>query len=310
MDFKLITLGTASALPNPKRYSSAHVIMIRGHLFLIDCGEGCQVQLIRQGISPIKLEGILISHLHGDHLFGIFGLLSTMALLGRTAPLKIIAPAKFIEILDFFNTHFADGVKFDIDFLPQTNKEPQTALEHRNFLIKTIPLRHKIDTYGFLFQEKEPARNIHKWKINQDNIKLSEIAQLKNGEDVVRENGEVLEVEEYTYFPYSPRSFAYCSDTTVFDKLPLWVAGVDLLYHEATFGDDKEAKAIEFFHSTARQAAQVAKKANVKKLVIGHYSSRYPNLNILLEQAKEEFPNTFLAEDGLIFDIPITNRKK
>ncbi|MBP5210567.1 MAG: ribonuclease Z [Bacteroidales bacterium] len=310
MEFKLTSLGTASALPNPKRYSSAHVISIRGHLFLIDCGEGCQIQMCRKGISITKIEGILISHIHGDHMFGIFGLLSTMALLGRTAPLAIAAPESFRVVMDFFNEHFAEGVKFDINFIPLTNKEPATIISHRSFIIQAFPLVHKIETYGYLFREKEPARNIRKWKIEADSLSLKEIAQLKNGENVTRENGEVLEVEDYTYIPFSPRSFAYCSDTMPFPELIPWIKGVSLLYHEATFGDDKEAKASEYFHSTARQAGRVAKEAGVGKLVIGHYSTRYPDLNVLLSQAKEEFPETYLSDDGLSFEIPIKRKTK
>ncbi|MBQ7222927.1 MAG: ribonuclease Z [Bacteroidales bacterium] len=310
MEFKLTTLGTASALPNPKRYSSAHVINIRGHLFLIDCGEGCQVQMCRHGISPVKIEGILISHIHGDHMFGIFGLISTMTLLGRTAPLTIVAPESFRPILNFYNEHFAEGMKFVISYLPLSNKEPATVLSYRSFYIESFPLVHKIETYGYIFREKVPASNIRKKKIEKHNLSLAEIAQLKKGCDVLREDGELLEAKNFTYTPYEPRSFAYCSDTMPFPELTEWIKGVDLLYHEATFGDDKEAKAIEFFHSTARQAAVDARKAKVGKLVLGHYSTRYPDLHVLLSQAREEFSETFLSDDGLTFDIPLKKHSK
>jgi len=305
MDFSLTTLGTASAVPTKDNFSSAHVLNVRGRLFLIDCCEGCQMLLRRNGISHAKIDNIFITHIHGDHVFGLMPLLSTMALQGRVAPLYIFAPPAFSHILKFFKMYFGDGVQFDIIFTPLSSTEPQTIIESRNFIVQTFPLNHKIETYGFLFKETEPLLNVHKWKVEADNLSLHEIALLKQGQNVFREDGSLLDVNDFTYKPYTPRSAAFCSDTAVFEELPTLIAGVDLLYHEATFGSDMQDKAAKYFHSTSVDAAIVAKKAGAKKLVIGHFSSRCEDTNILLAQARAIFPETYLSKEGMVFDIPL-----
>ncbi|MBO6067755.1 MAG: ribonuclease Z [Bacteroidales bacterium] len=305
MEFSLTTLGTASAVPVNNRFSSAQVMNVRGRLFLIDCAEGTQILLARHGISHAKIENILISHLHGDHVFGIMPLLSTMALKGRTAPLYIYAPEAFCHTLKFFRTYFADGVKFDINFIPLKATAPQEIIATRSCKVYAFPLNHKVETYGFLFREEEPALNVHKEYIEQDALTLQEIGTLKAGNDVVREDGSVLEAAKYAYKPYAPRSAAYCSDTAPFPEMAEWVRGVDLLYHEATFGNDMQDLSSEYFHSTAEDAARTAVAAGARKLVIGHFSSRYPDINVLLEEARQVFPETYLAEEGMIFDVPV-----
>lgn len=303
MEFSLTTLGSASAHPIVNRYPSAHVVNIHGRLFLIDAGEGVQVQLCRYGFSFAKIDNIFISHLHGDHVFGIFGLLSTMALTGRTAPLHIYAPEGFATILSFFMTQFGEGVKFEITHHPLKMKAPEPIFSTRSAEVYAFPLNHRISTFGFLFKEADPKRNIHKWKIEADNLTLREIALLKEGEDVERESGEILKNEEYTYIPYSARTMAFCSDTAPFPQLTQWLKGVDLLYHEATFGNDLKEMAKVTFHSTARDAALVAKEINAKKLVIGHYSSRYKDINLLLKEAQEVFLGTVLGKEGDKYEI-------
>ena len=305
MEFSLTTLGTASAVPANNRFSSAHVLNVRGRLFLIDCAEGCQILLARHGISHAKIENILISHLHGDHVFGIMPLLSTMALKGRTAPLYIYAPAAFCHTLKFFKDYFADGVKFDINFVPLKADKPTQIISTRNSKVYAFPLNHKIETYGFLFREDEPKLNVRKELVEKDALTLQEIASLKAGNDVVREDGRVLKAEEYAYKPYEPRSAAYCSDTAPFPEMVDWVRGVDILYHEATFGNDMRDLSSQYFHSTAEDAAKVAAAAGVGKLVIGHFSSRYPDINVLLDEARAVFPETWLASEGMIFDVPV-----
>ncbi|MDD2595600.1 MAG: ribonuclease Z [Bacteroidales bacterium] len=305
MEFTLTTLGTASAHPNVYRYPSAHVFNIHGRLFLVDCGEGAQVQLCRCGISFSKIDNIFISHLHGDHVFGIFGLLSTMSLLGRTAELFIYAPKDFASILAFFLSHFGEGVKFEIHHEVLDYKEPTKIFESKSVEISTFPLNHRIDTYGFLFKEKEPQPNIIKWKIEPNQLTLREMAQFKQGGDVTRDNGEILKCEDYTYIPYIGRSAAYCFDTAPFAKLPQWIKGVDLLFMEATFAENMAEMAKATNHSTAKQTAGIAVEAGAGKLVIGHYSSRYKDLNVLLDEAKEIFPNTFLANEGMVFEVPL-----
>ena len=278
---------------------------VRGRLFLIDCAEGCQILLARHGISHAKIENILISHLHGDHVFGIMPLLSTMALKGRTAPLYIYAPEAFRHTLKFFMTYFGDGVKYDINFTPLKADKPELIISSRNSKVFAFPLNHKVETYGFLFKEDEPQLNVRKECVGQDSLTLREIAALKSGHDVEREDGSLLTVEQYAYKPYEPRSAAFCSDTAPFPQLKEWVAGVDILYHEATFGNDMKDLSAEYFHSTAADAASVAAAAGAHKLVIGHFSSRYPDVNILLDEAREVFPETYLAQEGMIFDIPV-----
>lgn len=305
MDFSLTTMGTASARPVANKYPSAHVLKIHGRLFLIDCGEGTQLQLSRYGFSHVKIDRIFISHLHGDHLFGVFGLVSTMALMGRTSPLYIYAPVGFEKVLAFFMEHFGEGVIFDIIHVPLTSINPQVIYESRSVEVSAFGLNHRIDAFGFLFREKEPARNIHKWKIETENLTLTEIGALKRGEDVVRADGELLKVEDYTYIPYKGRSFAYCSDTAPFPALTSYIRGVDLLYHEATFAEDLGEMAHKTFHSTGAQAASVALEAGVGRLVIGHFSSRYRNLDIILQEAQAIFPATELAREGMKFDIPL-----
>ena len=237
-------------------HQSAHVFNMHGRLFLVDCGEGTQVQLKRYGISTARLDNILISHLHGDHLFGIFGLLSTMALDGRTAPLFIYAPRDFGSVLRFFLAHFGDGIKYEIQHIPLTTKEPERIIELRNCEVWAFPLQHRIDCFGF------------------------RIVWLKNG-----------------------LSAAYCSDTMVFPEEAEWLRGTDLIYHEATFADEHADLAHKMYHSTAREAATVAALSGAKRLVIGHFSSRYRDLGVLLEQAREVFPETYLAEEGKLFEV-------
>lgn len=264
MNFTLTTLGTASARPTVDKYQSAHVFNLHGRLFLVDCGEGTQVQLKRYGISKAKISNILISHLHGDHIFGIFGMLSTMALDGRTAPLYIYAPRDFGSILNFFLGHFGEGVKYEIHHIPLTMKTMEKIADFRHCSVSAFPLNHRIDCYGF--------------RIDWSSVR--------------KDTGETV-----------TRSAAYCSDTAPFPEEAEWVKGCNLIYHEATFADEHEDLAERMYHSTARQAAVVAAKAGAGKLVLGHFSSRYNDLGVILAQAQEVFPATSLAEEGKIFEI-------
>ena len=304
MEFSLTTLGTASASANPYRHTSCHVVTVHNHRFLVDCGEGCQMSLQQCKIAFSWIDNILLSHLHGDHIFGIFGLLSTMAMQGRTAPLYIYAPQGFRPILDFFYQHFADGVKFDINFIPLEMKAKEKIIDMRQLEVFAFPLRHRVPTYGFLFAEKAPARNIRKELIERDSLTLTEIGALKRGEDV-RRGRKKLKVEDYTYIPYAPRSLAYCCDTAPFEKLPGWIAGADLVYHDSTYADDYEDHAAKYFHSTSRMAAQTAAAAGAGQLILGHFSSRYKDLAPMLAQAREVFPNTLLAEEQHKYEIPL-----
>jgi len=305
MNFTLKVLGTASALPTTERYPSAQVLDVRGRLFMIDCGEGAQIQLRKAGVSFLKIEHICLSHIHGDHLFGLFGLLSTMGMLGRSSDLDIYAPASFRPVLDFFLSSFGEGIKFGINFVPLEMKEPEVVYENRTVELLAFPLNHRVDTYGFMIREKLPPYNVYKEAISRYGLSLTEIGTLKRGEDVLRPDGSVVRSDEAAYVPYVPRSYAYCSDTAPFPELSRWIAGVDLLYHEATFPAEMSEMAEKTFHSTTLQAAQTALDAGAKRLLVGHYSSRFPSVDFYLDELKTVFPNAELAHDLDEFEIPL-----
>ena len=304
MNFTLNVLGTASALPTTERHPSAQVLDVRGRLFMIDCGEGTQMQMRKLKLSFQKIEHICLSHIHGDHIFGLFGFLSTLGLLGRTAPLYIYAPKNFAPILDFFKTHFGQGLLFEINYISLEMKEPELVYENRTTEMLAFPLNHRLETYGFLIREKMPQHNVKKDAIARYGLTLAEIGTLKRGEDVVRED-MVISNEEAAYIPYEPRSYAYCSDTAPFPELAHWVRGATLLYHEATFPDAMSEMAAKTFHSTTLQAARTALDAGVKRLLVGHYSSRYPDVSFFLDELRSIFPATDLAHDLDVIEIDI-----
>ena len=303
MNFTLNVLGTASALPTTERYPSAQVLDVRGRLFMIDCGEGSQISLRKAGISFLKIEHICLSHIHGDHIFGIFGLLSTMGLLGRKSPLNIYAPESFRPVLDFFISNFGEGLLFEMNHVVLNMSGPEVVYENRTVELLAFPLNHRVDTFGFMIREKEPGLNVHKEVIARYGLSLSEIGALKRGEDVVREDSVILN-QEATYRPYEPRSYAYCSDTAPFPELAQWINGVSLLYHESTFPAAMEDIAARTFHSTTLQAAQCALDAGAGRLIVGHYSSRFPDVGFYLDELRSVFPETYLAHDGDVVEIP------
>ena len=303
MNFTLNVLGTASALPTTERYPSAQVLDVRGRLFMLDCGEGAQVQLRKAGISFLKIEHICISHVHGDHLFGLFGLLSTMGLLGRSTVLNIYAPSSFKNILDFFIEHFGIGIQYEINLVQLTMDSPLVVYENRTTELLAFPLRHSVETYGFMIREKTPPFNVKKDAIAEYNLTRAEIGALKRGEDVVRKD-IVIPHSKAAYLPYNPRSYAYCSDTAPFPELAQWVRGVSLLYHEATFPADLNENAQKTFHSTTVNAARCAAEAGARRLIVGHYSSRFPSVDFYLDEIRQIFPDADLAHDGDVVEIP------
>ncbi len=318
MNFTLKVLGTASALPTTDRYPSAQVLDVHGRLFMIDCGEGAQMQIRRAGLSFLKIEHICLSHMHGDHVFGLFGLLSTMSMLGRTSALRIYAPKGFEPVLKSFMDNFGEGLRFEIEHVLLSMKQPELVYENKSAELHAFPLNHRIDTYGFIIREKRPQLNVHKWAIERYGLTIAEIGALKRGEDIIRPAGQLtrpcIENEykpssgtdepllipnsEAAYLPYEPRSYAYCSDTAPFPELSEWVKGVTLLYHEATFPVEMKEMAERTFHSTTAQAARTALDAGVGRLLVGHYSSRYPSVTFFLDEIREIFPAADLAHDG------------
>ena len=310
MNFTLNVLGTASALPTAERYPSAQVLDVRGRLFMIDCGEGAQIQLRKAGISFLKIEHICLSHIHGDHIFGIFGLLSTMAMLGRTAPLNIYAPAGFCPVLDFLKSNFGEGFLYEVNHVVLDMNQPQLVYENRRTELLAFPLNHRVDTYGFLIREKMPQHNVRKEAIAKYGLSIAEIGALKRGEDVIRNDGSgssVILNSEAAYIPYAPRSYAYCSDTAPFPELAEWLKGVTLMYHEATFPAEMEEMAARTFHSTTLQAARTALDAGAGRLLVGHYSSRYPSVDFFLDELRSIFPETDLAHDLDVIELPIVS---
>ena len=305
MDFRLSILGTASALPVMNRYPSAHVLSVRGRSFLIDCGEGCQMRMSRMKLSALKIEAVFISHIHGDHIFGFFGLVTTMGMLGRTAPLHVYAPRSFAPILKFTLSYFGEGMKFPIEMHVVKVSSPEPVFDAKSFEVYAFPLRHRIETYGYLFKEKEPLLNVRKELIEPHALTLTEIGALKQGRAVTRENGDILDPETFAYRPFVPRSYAYCSDTAPFPELSEWVKGVTLLFHEATYTSGLKELAEATNHSTASDAALCAAEAGAGRLLLGHYSSRYKDLEPFLEEAQKVFPDTLLAKDGDIIEIPL-----
>ena len=302
MNFTLNVLGTASALPTTERYPSAQVLNVRGRLFMIDCGEGAQIQLRRAGVSFLRIEHICLSHIHGDHIFGIFGLLSTMAMLGRTAPLNIYAPRSFEPVLDFFKERFGEGILYEINYVILEMSAPEVIYENRNVELLAFPLNHRVETFGYIIREKMPQFNVHKDAIAKYGLTLSEIGTLKRGEDVVRDD-MVIANSEAAYRPYNPRSYAYCSDTAPFQELSQWIKGVSVLYHEATFPNEMAEMAAKTYNSTTGQAAQCAKDAGVGRLLVGHYSSRYPSVEFYLDELRSVFPASYLTRDMDVVEI-------
>lgn len=304
MDFTLRVLGSASARPVPDKNQSAQVLSVHGRLFLIDCGEAVQRQLMKYRVPMMKIDSLFISHIHGDHIFGLLPMLSTMGMLSRTAPLNIYAPANFGPILKFFLSYFGEGLRFEIRHVPLTMKEPEMVYHTKSVEVFSFPLRHKIETFGFLFREKEPQFNVRKEAIDEYGLSLTEIGTLKRGEDVVREDS-VIPASVAAYKPYDPRSYAYCSDTESFPELAGYVKGVSLLYHEATYTSEYADQAAQRHHSTAAQAAECALEAGVGRLLLGHYSSRIKDIGQIEREARAIFPDSVAVKDGDVFDLPL-----
>ena len=298
MTFAVTILGSGSAAPSVYRHHTAHALNVHEQFFLIDCGEGTQERMRQYGISPMKLNAVFISHLHGDHVFGLPGLISTLNHLGRKTPLHVFGPMPIGEILRFHLEYFEQNLGYEIIIHELNARETTPVYENKVMEVTTIPLRHRIPSVGYLFREKTPARNVDKAAIKQHDLSLKQIVALKNGEDITLDNGTLLTPAEATYIPYQPRSYAYCSDTLYSGKVVSLVHGVDLLYHEATFLDKDRALAKLTGHTTALQAAKAAAGAEVGRLLIGHFSSRYKDESLFLEETRTLFPDTLLAVEG------------
>ncbi len=308
MQFELKILGSSSALPTKNRNLSAQVLNINDKIMLIDCADGTQLHLKRFGIKFNRINYIFVSHLHGDHFFGLIGLISTSHLLGREKELNIFGPPELKEIINSQLKITGTDLLFPVVFNKLKEGESELILDRKDFTVKSFPMVHRIPAWGFVFREKYLPRNIKKSFAEKKQIPFDQFDKIKSGEDFVDENGKVYKNEEITNDPPRPRSYAFCSDTKYTESIIPYIEGVDLLYHEATFAENMKDEAHKKFHSTAREASEIARKANVKKLIIGHFSARYKDTGVLLEEARHVFPETYIAEDGRKFKVERINK--
>jgi ribonuclease Z len=303
MTFEVYILGSSSATPIYQRHPTAQILNIHEKLFLVDCGEGTLIQLNRYHIRFHRINHIFISHLHGDHYLGLMGLLSTMHLQGRSDDLHIYSQPELKEMIDIQMLHSQTHLRYPIVWHFLDPAKPAKIYEDEDLEVSTIILSHRIPCTGFLFKEKQKLRKLIREQLIHFNIPVGVYGDLKNGMDYTDEKGKVIPNIELTTDPRTPRSYAFCSDTIYDETLVPTLRNIDLLYHESTFLSDKADRAKETFHSTAAQAATIAKMAQVKRLIIGHFSARYKNLYPLLEEARNVFENTTLAVEGDRFTI-------
>ncbi|MGN0068302.1 MAG: ribonuclease Z [Prevotella sp.] len=301
--FRLHILGCGSALPTFRHNTTSQIVEVRGKMFMVDCGEGTQVRLRRTHIRFTQLTAVFISHIHGDHCFGLIGLISTFGMLGRTAPLHIYAPELLGPMLRAQIGLFCTGLGYAVEFHPIDTAVAETVYEDRSVSVQTIPLDHRVPCCGFLFREKPGLPHIRRDMLDFYNIPLSQVGNIKNGASWTTPDGQAIANERLTRPADAPRTYAYCSDTRYMPRLHERIAGADLLYHEATYATADKSRARLYYHSTAGEAAKVARDAGVKHLLLGHFSSRYADEQVLLQEAQAIFPCTQLADEGMVVDI-------
>lgn len=301
--FKIHILGCGSALPTLKHNASSQLIEMRGKCFMVDCGEGAQMQFRRSHIHFSKLNAIFISHMHGDHCFGLMGLLSTLGMLGRTFKLRIYAPKDYELLFRQQVEFFMQTMEYEMEMIPVDTEKQQVIYEDHSLTVETVPLQHRVPCCGFIFREKPTLPHIRRDMIDYYGIPVSQINNIKNGADWTNEDGDVIPNARLVQPADSPRSYAYCSDTRFVPGLKEKVKGVTVLYHESTYTSDQEDRAKIYYHSTARQAATIAAGAGVGTLLLGHYSARYNDEQVLLEEAKAVFDHSILSQEGMVFDV-------
>ncbi len=300
-DFQVTILGNGSAVPTAFQNPTAQLLRYNQHKFLIDCGEGTQMQMIKYQVPHKNLSHIFISHLHGDHYFGLIGLISTFHLFGRELPLHIYGPGPLEQIIKIQLKASDTQLKFPLLF--HTLQNTETLFEDKYLEISCFPLYHRTPTWGFLFKEKKKERNLRKDFVARYTPGVEQMHRIKQGDDFILSDGKVLKNADITLNPPIPKSYAYCSDTVYDERLIPFVRSVNLLYHEATFDNSMAEKAAEKFHSTARQAALLAAKAGVKQLLLGHFSARFSEPSHLLEEAQEVFENSLLSRQGETYEL-------
>ena len=299
--FELHILGCGSALPTTRHFATSQVVNLRDKLFMIDCGEGAQMQLRKSRLKFSRLNHIFISHLHGDHCFGLMGLISTFGLLGRTAELHIHSPKGLEELLAPMLNFFCHTLAYKVIFHEFDTRQASVIYEDRSMTVTTI--QHRIPCCGFLFAEKARPNHIIRDMIDFYKVPVYELNRIKNGADYITPEGEVIANARLTRPSDPPRRYAYCSDTIFRREIAEQISGVDLLFHEATFAESELARAKETYHTTAAQAGRIAVEAGVRRLVIGHFSARYEDENVLLKEASAIFPDTILAKENLCISL-------
>jgi ribonuclease Z len=299
--FGVTILGNNSALPAYERHPTAQVVTLNEHLFLIDCGEGTQMQLARYKVKRGKINHIFISHLHGDHYFGLMGLITSMSLLGREHDLHIYAPPPLKNIIELQLSVASTNLPFTLHFHPL--EQEGALIDHAKFSVSCFSTKHRIPCWGFIIREKKKPRKIDKEKITTYEIPAAYYERLKEGLDYETRSGGIIKNEWVTLPGIPPKSYAFCADTIYDESIAAKTKDVSLLYHETTYLKDLEARAADRFHSTTLQAAAIAKKANAQKLLIGHFSSKYETLEPFLEETIREFPNTQLAIEGVTYYV-------
>ncbi|MCR4031319.1 MULTISPECIES: ribonuclease Z [Flavobacterium] len=300
---KLTILGCYAATPRTLTNPTSQVLEIRNRLFLIDCGEGTQVQLRKNKIKFSKINYIFISHLHGDHLYGLIGTISTFSLLGRTTDLHIYGPKGIKELILLQLKLTESWTTYSLFFHELESKESEVVFEDNKVIVKTIPLKHRVYTNGFLFQEKPAERKLNVEAVQQYDIHVAYYQKIKNGGNVTLDDGTVIENEKLTFDPEPTKSYAFCSDTVYNEEIIPIIANTDILYHESTFLDSEARLAEKTLHSTSKEAATIALKANVKQLILGHYSTRYDGIERFKEEAETIFANVLLGDDGVSFEF-------
>lgn len=303
MDFELNILGCGSAKPTTRHQPTSQILNVRGKFFMIDCGEGVQTQMQKMGLSMMNIGHIFISHNHGDHVFGLPGLIGTMDLLGRTSELHVHGPLQVGDFIDYLLKTFYTDIGYNVIFHPVDVHQHELVYEDRSITVHSIPLQHRLPTCGYLFREKPGLPHIRREMIDAFNIPISQINNIKAGAYWTTEDGTIIPHERLTTPANPPRSYAYCSDTVYLPHLKDVLNGVTLLYHEATYMHERAPRAEQTRHSTALQAAMQARDAKVEQLCIGHFSASLKDENALLREAQSVFPNTILANEGLVISI-------
>ena len=300
---KLTILGCYAATPRTLTNPTSQVLEIKGHMFLIDCGEGAQIQLRKNKVKFSRINHIFISHLHGDHFFGLPGLISTIRLLGREKELHIYGPKGIKEAITLLLKLGDSWTNFPLIFHELVSKESQLIYDDEKVSVETIPLNHRVYTNGFLFKEKLGERKLNIEAVGKHKIDTSSYQNIKNGRDITLDNGLVISNAELTFDPPKPKSYAFCSDTAYKPEIVPQIKGVDVLYHESTFLDSEEHLSAKTKHATAKEAAAIAKEAKVGTLILGHYSTRYKSIELFKEEAQTIFENVELADDGKEFEF-------